>query len=94
MALHSIDPQKKYYDYAVDWGQNYNWDLIGGIQTRNADNQCCGQTYIDLYVLDNKQHPQRIEKIKASVDRMMQTDKVDDGRGLMQYKWACPYLRG
>ena len=78
MALHSIDPQKKYYDYAVDWGQKHNWDLIGGIQTRNADNQSCGQTYIDLYLLDNKQHPQRIEKIKASVDRMMQTDKVDD----------------
>jgi len=78
MALHSIDPQKKYYDYAVDWGQKHNWDLIGGIQTRNADNQCCGQTYIDLYLLDNKQHPRRIEKIKASVDRMMQTDKVDD----------------
>jgi len=78
MALHSIDPQKKYYDYAVDWGQKHNWDLIGGIQTRNADNQCCGQTYIDLYLLDNKQHPERIEKIKASVDRMMQTDKVDD----------------
>ena len=78
MALHAVDPQKKYYDYAVDWGQKHNWDLIGGIQTRNADNQCCGQTYIDVYLLDNKQHPERIEKIKASIDRMMQTDKVDD----------------
>ncbi len=78
MALHAVDPQKKYYDYAVEWGQKHNWDLIGGIQTRNADNQCCGQTYIDVYLLDNKQHPERIEKIKASIDRMMQTDKVDD----------------
>jgi len=25
MALYSIDPQKKYYDYAVDWGEKHQW---------------------------------------------------------------------
>src|SRR6476620_4484213 len=48
MALYSIDPQKKYYDYAVDWGQKHNWDLWGAIESGGADNQCCGQTYIEL----------------------------------------------
>src|SRR5688572_15590953 len=48
MSLYKIDPQKSYYDYAVQWGDKHNWGLRGGIITRNADNQACGQTYIDL----------------------------------------------
>jgi rhamnogalacturonyl hydrolase YesR len=78
MALYSIDPQKKYYDYAIEWGQKHNWDLWGGIESGNADNQCCGQTYIDLYLLDNKQNPERIQRIKASIDNMVKSDKKDD----------------
>ncbi|MCW3107533.1 MAG: glycoside hydrolase family 88 protein [Segetibacter sp.] len=60
MALYAIDKQKSYYDYAVQWGEKHKWDLRNGIQTRNADDHTCGQTYIDLYLLDNKQHPERI----------------------------------
>ena len=51
----------------------HKWGLRGGINTRNADNQCCGQTYIDLYLLDNKQHPERVKDIKASIDLMKAT---------------------
>ena len=44
MALHKIDPQKKYYDYAVDWGEKHKWGMRSGIKTRNADDQLaiCG----------------------------------------------------
>ena len=38
MALYSIDKQKKYYDYAIQWGEKPQWDLQGGIKTRHADN--------------------------------------------------------
>ena len=76
MALYSIDKKAAYYDYAVDWGAKHNWGLRGGIETRNADNQCCGQTYIDLYNIDKK--PERIKDIKASVDLMKGTEKTDD----------------
>ena len=34
------------------WGEFHKWGLRDGIQTRNGDNQCCGQTYIDLYLID------------------------------------------
>ncbi len=76
MALYNIDQQKKYYDYAVDWGTNHNWGLRDGIKTRNADNQCCGQTYIDLYMIDKQE--ERIRDIKASVDLMVNSEKKDD----------------
>jgi rhamnogalacturonyl hydrolase YesR len=78
MALYKIDNKKMYYDYMLQWGQKHQWGLRGGIKTRNADNQCCGQTYIDMYLLDNKQHPERVKDIKASIDSMKMTNKIDD----------------
>jgi hypothetical protein len=78
MALYSIDHKKEYYDYAIDWGKKHNWSLWGGIETGSADNQACGQTYLDLYVLDGKKNPERIEQIKQSIDKMVKSDKKDD----------------
>lgn len=78
MSLYAVDKQQAYYDYALQWGEKHKWGLRGGIKTRNADNQCCGQTYIDLYLIDNKQHPERVRDIKASIDSMMITSKIDD----------------
>src|SRR3982750_1345124 len=54
MALYSIDKQEKYYDYAVNWGEKHKWGLRSGPETRNADDQACGQTYIDLYLKERK----------------------------------------
>ena len=76
MALYKIDQKPEYLDYAVRWGEFHKWGLRDGIRTRNADNQCCGQTYMDLYLMDRK--PERIHDIKASVDSMMATSKIDD----------------
>lgn len=76
MSLYQIKPDQAYYDYAVQWGEKHNWGLRDGIGTRNADNQACGQTYIDLYNID--QQPERIKDIKASIDLMMKSGKVDD----------------
>jgi unsaturated rhamnogalacturonyl hydrolase len=90
MALFSIDPQKKYYDYAIDWGQKHNWDLPGTIESGSADNQCCGQTYIELYLLDKKQDPARIQRIKASIDNMVARDKVDDWWWVDALQMAMP----
>lgn len=76
MALHSIDKLPVNYDYAVQWGDKHHWGLWGGIKVRNADNQCCGQTYIDLYLIDKKE--ERIKDIKACMDAMVTSSKVDD----------------
>ena len=88
MALYNIDKKKAYYGYAVEWGEKHNWNLRGGIATRNGDNQACGQTYIDLYLLDKKE--ERIKNIKASVDSMMATDKIDDWWWIDAFQMAMP----
>jgi unsaturated rhamnogalacturonyl hydrolase len=88
MALYAIDKKKEYLDYAIDWGTKHKWGLRDGIQTRNADNQCCGQTYIDLYLLDKKE--ERIKDIKASIDIMKGTEKVDDWNWIDALQMGMP----
>lgn len=88
MALYSIDKKQEYYDYAVDWSAKHNWALRDGIKTRNGDNQACGQTYIDLYLIDKK--PERIDSIKASIDLMMQSQKIDDWTWIDAIQMAMP----
>ena len=88
MALNQISPDKEYYNYAVNWGNAHKWGLNKGITTRNADNQCCGQTYIDLYRLDPK--PERINNLKTSVDLMMKTSIVNDWSWIDALQMAMP----
>lgn len=76
MALYSIDKNQSYYDYAIQWGDKHQWGLWGGTKVRNADNQCAGQTYIDLYMIDKKE--ERIRDIKTCMDNMVKSDKRDD----------------
>jgi unsaturated rhamnogalacturonyl hydrolase len=76
MNLYKINPEKAYYDYAVQWGEKHHWGLRNGIATKNADDQACGQTYIDLYLIDKQ--PERIKDIKASIDLVIQSGKVND----------------
>jgi rhamnogalacturonyl hydrolase YesR len=88
MALYKIDPQKKFYDYGVQWGEKHQWNLNGGPATRNADNQCAGQTYIDLYVIDKQ--PERIRAIKESIDNMVHSEKRDDWNWIDALQMAMP----
>lgn len=88
MALYSIDKKKAWYKYAVQWGESHKWGLWGGTQVRNADNQCCGQTYIDLYLIDRKE--ERIRDIKACMDNMMASQKIDDWWWIDALQMAMP----
>jgi len=89
MELYKMDPRPEYYDYAVRWGEFHEWNLRDGETfTRNADNQCAGQTYIDLYKIDPR--PERIKYIKASIDSMLRTDKIDDWNWIDALQMAMP----
>jgi Predicted unsaturated glucuronyl hydrolase involved in regulation of bacterial surface properties, and related proteins len=72
MALYNVEPDatKKttYHDYAVSWGTSHSWALYGTPNT-NADNQACGQVYIELYNIDKVAN--YITAIKAGIDAMV-----------------------
>jgi len=88
MALYGLNHDKAYYDYAVAWGESHKWGLNGGVQTRNADNQCCGQTYIDLHLIDQK--PERVKDLKASIELMLASEKIDDWTWIDALQMAMP----
>jgi rhamnogalacturonyl hydrolase YesR len=91
MALYNIDKgdhKKKYYRYAVEWGEKHHWGLHNGIITRDADDQCCGQTYIDLYLINKR--PERVKDIKACMDNMVKSEKRDDWNWIDALQMAMP----
>ncbi len=89
MDLYNTKADQAYLDYAISWGEAHNWGLRDGhVYTRDADNQCCGQTYIDLYNMD--QQPERIADITASVDSMLNTTKIDDWDWIDALQMAMP----
>lgn len=49
MALYTIHPLQEYFDYTYTWGEHHKWTPRYGVTTRNADDYCCSQTYIDMY---------------------------------------------
>ncbi len=94
MALHTVETSKKnkktYVDYAMQWGQKHKWSMNGGIKTRNADNHCAGQTYYDLYVLHKRKTPYMLDSIKASIDLMMASNRIDDWSWIDALQMAMP----
>lgn len=88
MDLYRIDKKKEYYDYAVEWGEKHKWGLRNGTTTRNADDQACGQTYIDLYMIDPQ--PERLADIKTTIDNMVNSPKADDWDWIDALQMAMP----
>jgi len=89
MALYKLRPDPAYLDYAVRWGEFHKWNMRDGVKTRNADNQCCGQTYIDLYLMDTTKK-ERIASTKECIDNMLATDKIDDWNWIDALQMAMP----
>lgn len=88
MALHAIYPREAYYNYAYDWASFHKWGMRNGNTTRNADDQCCGQTYIDLYNICPQ--PEMIKNIKLSIDMMVNTPQVNDWWWIDAVQMAMP----
>lgn len=76
LELYKLDPQKAYLAYALSWGEKHRWQLRNGPRTRNADDQACGQVYIDLYLMD-KNAMQRLMPIQANIDTLLHDVRND-----------------
>ena len=54
MALYQRTGDKRYLDTAAAWGQRYKWKPNGSdTNTTVGDQQCCFQTYCEIYLLDS-----------------------------------------
>lgn len=76
MALHEIYPKETYYNYAYAWAESHKWGFNSGNTTRNADNYCAAQTYIDLYNLEPNAF--KLKNTKANMNMLLSTPQLDD----------------
>jgi len=91
MALHAIRPDNRYYDYAWRWADFHKWGMRkDDTSTRNADNYCCSQTYIDLYRLTPE--PRMLTKTVASMNMLVNTPQVDDWTWIDAIQMGMPVL--
>lgn len=91
MALHSIFPANRYLDYATRWAEGFKWGMRrDDTTTRNADNYCCAQTYIDLYRLTPE--PRRLTKTRALANMIASTPQVDDWTWIDAIQMGLPVL--
>ncbi|MDA3878950.1 MAG: glycoside hydrolase family 88 protein [Prolixibacteraceae bacterium] len=89
MALYYLNRDTALYKYAIDWGTSHQWrPTYGSLNTRDGDHQCCGQTYIELYLLDPK--PERIAPITTNIENMINTSKIDDWSWIDAIQMSMP----
>nr|WP_320056963.1 glycoside hydrolase family 88 protein [uncultured Bacteroides sp.] len=91
MELYKIYPHESYYEYAYGWGDFHKWGMRNGTTTRNADDQCCGQTYIDLYNI-YPSSPKMIKEIKACMDMLVNTPQINDWTWIDAIQMGMPVL--
>ena len=91
MALHSIYPSNRYLDYATDWADGFKWGMRRDeTATRNADNYCASQVYIDLYRLCPE--PNRLTKTNGTMNMLVNTPQVDDWTWIDAIQMGMPAL--
>jgi unsaturated rhamnogalacturonyl hydrolase len=88
VELYKLNPKKEYLKYMLSWAETHKWGLRNGNTTRNGDDQCCGQTYIELYHMSNDAN--RMKNIKACMDNMVNSTKVDDWSWVDALQMAMP----
>ncbi|MDP4278032.1 MAG: glycoside hydrolase family 88 protein [Bacteroidota bacterium] len=90
MALHQISPKERYYDYAIGWAQFHQWGFRDGNSTRNADNYCASQTYIDLYNVCPS--PEKIKNVRINAEMLLNTPQNDDWSWIDAIQMGMPVL--
>lgn len=71
MALNDVDPQQRYIDYTDRWATFHQWTPRNGINTCDADDQCCAQTYLMRY--DQTKDEQMMTRVRQNLDHQMLT---------------------
>ncbi len=75
--------------YALDWGEFHQWQTCTNSQLHNADFICCGQSYIEMYLMD-KTKTERLAHVRQRIDELMETDDKADWYWIDAIQMAMP----
>ncbi|MDR0428345.1 MAG: glycoside hydrolase family 88 protein [Dysgonamonadaceae bacterium] len=85
LDLYKVYPDYKYLQYALQWAKKNNWTAPKGGNASypstfyiDADNHTCGQTYIDLYLMDEEKSADKIKSIKDAIDYRISVNPASD----------------
>lgn len=73
-----------YYKYMLDWGMAHKWMPRNGVTTRDADDYCCCQTYLDMYWMGNPLESVPVIDVEAG--------KVVTGHPVKNSQWIAPTI--
>ena len=91
MELNTIDPQPEYLNYSLTWADFHKWTPRNGIQTTDADDQCCGQTYINLLkYLKNENKSTQIINLLDNLDNQINSNRYDYWTWIDAIQMAMP----
>ena len=85
MSLNAIDSDKRYTDYALRWADFHQWTPRNGINTCDADDQCCIQTYLQLLPYTTRNRDELTRPSRDNLLHQMQTPNPKVGDAL--YGW-------
>ena len=77
MELQDIDPHEEYLNYSLVWAEFHKWTPRDGVQTVDADNQCCAQTYVKLYQYSKEFSIDKILHVLENLDNQMNTNRYN-----------------
>lgn len=89
MSLYRQHQDERWLKYTLDWGNYHQWKASEKKQERHADFQCCGQAYLDMYMLDPAQTIRKTHT-KKLIDDMLATDVVNDWYWVDAIQMAMP----
>ena len=87
MALQQVDPQQRYMDYTLTWANFHQWMPRNGTKTCDADDQCCGQAYIEVAELGGLPVGDYIKYVCENLDYQMQTSNPKNGSLYGWWTW-------
>lgn len=87
------NPREDWLRYCTDWGEFHNWVSSSDTEAKahNADYQCCGQAYLQMYLMDPSQTV-RMEHIRMRIDNMMATGRVNFWYWVDAIQMAMPVM--
>lgn len=93
LNLYRENPEERWLKYAVDWGEYHKWVSSSDTEAKaqNADYQCCGQTYLQLYQMEPTRK-ERMEHIKMRIDEMMATGRINYWTWIDAIQMAMPVM--
>ena len=91
MELQKIDPNSHYLNYSFVWADFHKWTTRDGIETTNADNQCCGKTYFTLLNYRPKsKHQELIKNLLNNLELQMSSNRYDYWTWIDAIQMAMP----